>query len=579
MSTDITIEQIIQPQILTCAPDTPLSNAARRMAAAHCSSIMVADGNEVIGIWTEQDAVALDAFDAATLRAPISQYMTSPVKTLHYKTLIGEAAMRFREERLRHFLVVDDDGNRLGIITQSDIVINQGIEYYIALREVKSVLKRQHLTIPGEMSLGEAVKRMHAGRFDAIVTTCPAGTLGILTERDVVRLIGDDKPLAPVGELANTPLISTPSTASLYHARKLFTENNIRHLGVTGEDGELLGLVTFSDILESIEYDYVHQLLETLREREHSLSISLQQLRLATKVFEHTFEGIMVTNADNVIESVNPAFTQITGFNAFEVIGKTPSLLSSGRHDADFYRKMREDLNEIGFWRGEIWNRRKNGEVYPEWLSVNTVRNTDGQVTNYIAVFSDITKRKTAEDQMHYLAHHDALTSLPNRTLFVERLSHAIAHAQRNQKMVAVIFLDLDYFKQVNDTLGHHVGDQLLQMVAQRLTDCVRAEDTVARLGGDEFTVILEEIADAENIPAVARKIIDSLSQPMTLDGKEMTITTSLGICLYPNDGGQPDTLIKHADTAMYLAKEKGRNNFQFFTAAMENRNFPQRDM
>jgi diguanylate cyclase (GGDEF)-like protein/PAS domain S-box-containing protein len=577
MTTGVTIEQIIQPQILTCAPDTPLSTAARHMAAAHCSSILVADGGEIIGIWTEQDAVALDAFDAATLRAPISQYMTSPVKSLHYKTLVGEAAIRFREERLRHFLVVDDEGKHLGIVTQSDIVINQGIEYYIALREVKSVLKRQHLTIPGEMFLDEAVKRMHAGRFDAIVTPYPDGSLGILTERDVVRLIGDGKPLASVGELANRPLISTPGNASLYHARKLFAENNIRHLGVTDKEGELLGLVTFSDILESIEYDYVHQLLETLREREHSLSISQQQLRLATKVFENTFEGIMVTNADNIIESVNPAFTQITGFSAFEVIGKTPALLSSGRHDADFHRKMREDLNEAGFWRGEIWNRRKNGEVYPEWLSINTIRNADDQITNYIAVFSDITKRKAAEDQMQFLAHHDALTGLPNRILFVERLSHAIAHARRNRKMVAVIFLDLDYFKQVNDTLGHHVGDQLLQMVAQSLTDCVRAEDTVARLGGDEFTIILEEIADAANIPAIARKIIDALSQPMTLDGKKIAITSSLGICLYPNDGEQPDTLIKHADTAMYQAKETGRNNFQFFTAVMENRDCPQR--
>ncbi len=577
MTTDLAIEQIVQPHILTCPPETPLSVAAQRMSAAHCSSILIADGSEVVGIWTEQDAVTLGSFDALTLSAPIAQYMTSPVKTISGKITVGEAAVCFREEGLRHFLVVDDDGRQLGIITQSDIVINQGIEYYISLREVKSVLKRRHLALPGDTLLDEAVRHMRAGRFDAVVAQCRDGSFGILTERDVVRLIGDNQPYAALSDVANRPLISVASSASLYHARKLFTENNIRHLGVTGEEGELLGLVTFSDILENIEYDYVRQLRETLREREHSLALSQQHLRLTTKVFESTFEGIMVTNADNVIESVNPAFTQITGFNAHEVVGSTPAILASGRHDAEFYRKMRADLDGVGHWQGEIWNQRKNGEVYPEWLSINAVRNPEGQITNYIAVFSDITKRKAAEDQMRFLAHHDALTSLPNRVLFAERLSHAIAHARRNGKVVAVMFLDLDRFKQVNDTLGHPVGDQLLQTVAQRLTGCVRAEDTVARMGGDEFTVILEEINDAAHVVPVARKVIAALAQPMTLEGKPLAITTSLGISLYPEHGEEPDSLIRHADTAMYQAKESGRNNFQFFTAALDTKRFPAR--
>jgi diguanylate cyclase (GGDEF)-like protein/PAS domain S-box-containing protein len=577
MTTDLAIEQIVQPHVLACPPETPLSVAAQRMSAAHCSSILIAEGSEVIGIWTEQDAVALGSFDTRTLSAPISQYMTSPVKTISGKTLAGEAAVRFREEGLRHFLVVGEDGRHLGIITQSDIVINQGIEYYISLREVKSVLKRRHLTLPGATPLEEAVHHMRAGRFDAVVAQCRDGSFGILTERDVVRLIGDNQPHAALEDVANRPLISVASNASLYHARKLFTENNIRHLGVTGGEGELLGLVTFSDILENIEYDYVRQLRETLREREHSLALSQQHLRLATKVFESTFEGIMVTNADNVIESVNPAFTQITGYNAHEVVGRSPAILSSGRHDEAFYRKMRADLDGSGHWQGEIWNRRKNGEIFPEWLSINTVRNTEGQITNHIAVFSDITKRKAAEDQMRFLAHHDALTSLPNRVLFAERLGRAIAHAQRNGKMVAVMFLDLDRFKQINDTLGHHIGDQLLQGVAQRLTGCVRAEDTVARMGGDEFTVILEEINDAAHVVPVARKVVAALAQPMTLEGKPLSITTSLGISLYPEHGDEPDVLIRHADTAMYQAKESGRNNFQFFTAALDTKRFPAR--
>lgn len=565
MPNDITLESILHPDILTCPPDTPLSRAATLMVEAHCSSILVEERDKMVGIWTEQDALALDVSDASIFQKPIAGFMSSPVKTIKIDTSIGEAALIFREERVRHFLVVDENGRHRGIVTQSDIVMNQGIEYYVAMREVKSVLNRRHIVIPGTALLNEAVRIMTQEGCNALITQCPDGQQGILTERDIVRHISSGLALKQVGELSSRPLISVPSNSSLYNARKLFIKRHIRHLGVTGEEGELLGLVTFSDILASIEYDYVNQLRETLREREQSLAISNRQLRLAAKAFESTFEGIMVTNADNVIESVNPAFTQITGYKAHAVIGKTPSLLSSGRHDEAFYRKMREDLASCGHWQGEIWNKRRNGEIYAEWLTINAVKDDDGQLTHYVAVFSDITMRKAAEDQMRFLAHHDALTSLPNRVLLLERLRRAIPHAQRNHKKIAVMFLDLDRFKQINDTLGHAVGDQLLRIVAQRLTAGVRAEDTVARLSGDEFVVVLEEIQDGDDLPTIARKIVASLAQPTIMEGHELGITASIGISLYPDHAKDADSLIKHADSAMYLAKEAGRNNFRFY--------------
>lgn len=567
MANDITIESILQPEILTCPPDTPLARAAALMVESHCSSIMVEEEGRIIGIWTEQDALNLDVMDKVALDKPIREYMSSPVKSVAIDTCIGEAALRFREEKVRHFLVVDNTGRQRGIITQSDVVMNQGIEYYVALREVKSVLSRNHTIIPGTASLNEAVQRMTEEGCDALITRCPTGEYGIITERDIVRHIGSGEELRQVGELASRPLICVASNSSLYNARKLFTKRHIRHLGVTDENGELLGLVTFSDILASIEYDYVSQLRETLREREMTLAISNQHLRLAAKAFESTFEGIMVTNAQHVIESVNPAFTQITGYKSHEVIGKTPALLSSGRHDQAFYEKMRATLTAEGHWQGEIWNKRHNGEIYAEWLTINAVRDNDGKVTNYVAVFSDITMRKAAEEQMRFLAHHDALTSLPNRSLLTERLNRAIPHARRNHRKVAVLFLDLDRFKQVNDTLGHQAGDQLLCIVAQRLTACVRAEDTVARLAGDEFVLVLEEIQDADALPPIARKIVAALGQPIVLEGRDVQVTTSIGISLFPEHGKNGEDLIKHADAAMYLAKNAGRNNFKFYKA------------
>ena len=566
MHAEITIREIIQPGVLSCAADTPVADAARRMVEAQCSSIMIEEDGSFIGIWTEQDALALDLADAAMFQAPIAQFMSSPVKTLAIDTGIGEAALRFREEDVRHFLVTETSGEPCGIISQTDIVINQGIEYFISLREIKSVFNSRHRIVPGTMPIAEAVREMNLGRLDAIVVQCPERGNGILTERDVVRLISSCQPHATVAELASCPLITLPLNASLYQTRKLFVEKRIRHLGVTDGDDELLGLITFSDILANIEHEYVRHLREALRESEASLAVSNQHLRLAATAFDSTFEGIVVTNTANVIESVNPAFTQITGYKAQEVIGKTPAILSSGRHDSAFYRAMYEALAQTGHWQGEICNRRKNGEIYVEWLTINAVKNKDGNVTNYVAVFTDFTTRKAAEEQMRFLAQHDALTGLPNRNLLRERLLRAIPHAQRNGKKLAVIFLDLDDFKEINDQFGHDAGDQMLRVVAQRLSDGVRAEDTVARLGGDEFIVVLEEMSDDGNIPTIVGKIIATLAAPVTFHGREMSIATSVGICLYPDDGQSADELVKNADVAMYRAKEKGRNSFHFFS-------------
>ncbi|MEN6585950.1 MAG: EAL domain-containing protein [Sulfuricella sp.] len=579
MFSDATIERIIHPDILSCSSATPLSQAVQRMVDAHYSSILVVDDGAAVGIWTEQDALALDFSDPTFFSAPISSVMSSPVKTIYHKISIGEATLRFREEGVRHFLVVDDEGSHKGIVTQSDIVLNQGIEYFISMREVKAVLSKSHLSLSGETPLHDAVKAMRNTPADALLVKGENGSYGILTERDVLRLIGSNRTSLPIGQLANFPLLSVPYKSTLFHARKVFTENRVRHLGVTGEHGELIGLVTFSDILENIEYDYVHSLQEALREREQSLAISSQNLRLAEKVFENTFDGIMITGPRNVIESVNPAFTVITGFQARDVIGKTPTILASGRHDTEFYRAMWAEIGAKGYWQGEVWNRRKNGEIYPEWLAINVIRDSAGKVSNYVAIFSDITERKAAESHVRHLAHHDALTDLPNRILFVERLNHAIVHAHRVEQKVAVMFLDLDRFKRINDTLGHTMGDRLLQTVGQRLAACMREDDTVARMGGDEFTVLIENVIDPGSLPTLAQKIIAELSRPVVLDGHELVVTTSIGISVYPDDSDQADALVKHADAAMYLAKEKGRNNFQFFTSEMNAHAFERMTM
>jgi diguanylate cyclase (GGDEF)-like protein/PAS domain S-box-containing protein len=293
------------------------------------------------------------------------------------------------------------------------------------------------------------------------------------------------------------------------------------------------------------------------------------RLRQAAKVFENTSEGVMITGPDKRIVAVNLAFSRITGYSEDEVRGREPNLLRSGRHDEAFYRAMWSAITGTERWQGEIWNRRKDGGEYPEWLNISVVRDDAGAIINYIGVFSDISSIKQAQDKLEYTAHHDALTGLPNRLLFRDRMEQALAVSRRSHEGVALLFIDLDRFKLINDTLGHEAGDLLLQAVAQRLTACMREEDTVARMGGDEFVVIQKGVARPEDAVLLAARMLAAVSRPLTIAGHEIVVSLSVGISLYPQDGDNASTLLKHADAAMYRAKEKGRNGYQYYSDEM----------
>lgn len=293
------------------------------------------------------------------------------------------------------------------------------------------------------------------------------------------------------------------------------------------------------------------------------------QLKLFGKVFESALEGITITSADGKILAVNKAFTYITGYDPEEVLGQNPRVLKSDRHEANFYSDMWEELREQGQWEGEIWNRRKSGEAYPEWLSISTIQDDDGHISHYVAVFHDITEMKRKEEQIEHQAYHDALTGLPNRLLFKDRLTHVIKRAERSGVMAAVLFIDLDNFKVINDSLGHAVGDQMLLDVASRFQKEAQSSDTVARLGGDEFVILMDEVDGEEDAINLAERLILALEEPVFVEGRELFSTPSLGIAVYPRDGENAEELLKNADIAMYRAKEQGRNQYNLFTASM----------
>jgi diguanylate cyclase (GGDEF)-like protein/PAS domain S-box-containing protein len=296
----------------------------------------------------------------------------------------------------------------------------------------------------------------------------------------------------------------------------------------------------------------------------------LEHYMLSDKVFTFTSEAIMISDARNRIISVNEAFTKLTGYTLAEVKGKDPALLASGKHDAAFYAAMWEAIDSNGHWEGEVWDRRKDGTFYPKWLNINAVKEIGrNRVSHYVGIFTDITQIKQQEDHILHLAFHDVLTGLPNRTLFQDRLLQAIAESKREDLPVAVMLLNLDNFKYVNDTLGHPIGDLLIKEVAGRLTSCVRESDTVARLGGDEFIIIINSVSDLRDLVAVAEKILSEMAKPMHMDGHRLRVTSSIGISLYPDDANNTEDLVRNADSAMYQAKNLGRDNFQFFTRQM----------
>ena len=298
----------------------------------------------------------------------------------------------------------------------------------------------------------------------------------------------------------------------------------------------------------------------------------VQRLRMTASVFSHASEGVVITDTHGNILEVNQAFTRITGYSAAEVLGKNPSLLKSGRQSLEFYSQMWQRLLDHGHWEGEVWNRRKDGEVYAEWLSINAVTDNEGHVSHYVALFTDITSLKEHQIELERIAHYDTLTGLPNRTLLADRMRVALAHSRRSGEAMALCLLDLDGFKPVNDSLGHKAGDYVLQEIARKLEEGVRDDDTVARIGGDEFVLLLSGLHAEHEYEQILQRLLANISLPIGFEGQVVRVSASIGVTLYPGDSGELDKLLRHADQAMYRAKQEGKNRYHLFNPSAESR-------
>lgn len=565
MNFDMKVGSIAQRDLLICDITTRINDAASLMLQHGCTSILVKKADEIVGIWTEADALQLNFADPDISRLPVERVMSSPVVSVGADASIAQVVETFRRKGIRRCLVEYKDTPHYGIISQSDITLNIDVDHFLTLYKVGAVCEPV-VRLNLHSDIATAVMTMRSAKQDAaILLNDQQQAVGIITQSDLLKILASGANNSAIEDIGCKQLIGVQEDDSLLYARQLLQEHHIRHLIVWSKAGEVSGLLSMRQTIQFLQMEYSAQLREALAQRDDALRRSKQNLHLAEQVIEHAQEGIIITDRQGVVMRVNPAFSQLTGYQEADIVGNEMSLLSSGHHPKAFYRKMWQALMQKGVWTGEIWNRKKNGELFLEWLTITAIYDDTDNVCNYTGLFRDITEDRRHEEQIRQLAYFDELTKLPNRRLFNDRLGMAIASAKRHQKKLAIMFIDIDHFKRINDTLGHNAGDWILKELANRLKGLIRIEDTLARLGGDEFVMLLPSIDDYLDIEVLGHRVAAAIKQPFHYKGETLHITVSIGTSLYPNDGHSVEDLLKHADTAMYSVKSNGRNGLQHF--------------
>lgn len=689
------LSEILSRDPVTVPAAVRMSEAMALMKQANVTAIVVVEGNRPVGILTERDVLRTLASGAHPAALIVSNIMTGSPITASPDLDFFEAYHLCSSRKIRHLIVVDHIGELCGLASESDFLRILGVDVLSEVHSIDQDMIRLPLLLPPDTPLLDTIRRMNADSGGAAIATINNQPVGILTERDAIRLARANLEGMTLANVMTSPVLAIPLGSSIYYAIDQMRIHSVRHLVVLDQEQQIAGLFTEHVVVKRIENRYI-DFLSTVIERQindlnaardklddtavltsilrESLDLALVatdiegvvrylnpkavnllgtssseaegrglaelaiqaglgdqhvhdgiaaakqglrshadliyrqadgervlrshfapiinesatmlgyvqtlqditerkqaivELQKSASIFENTLDGIMVTDADCKMVAVNPAFVKITGYSEPEVLGKNPSMLSSGRQDSHFYQRLWHHVEQDGYWQGEIWNRHKSGDIYAEWLTINVIKDENDAVIKYIGVFADITSLKRSQEKYEFMAHHDPLTGLPNRLLCHARLEHALLRAKRSNNTIAVMMLDLDKFKPVNDTWGHQVGDRLLQEAAKRMAVTLRSDDTAGRLGGDEFVVVLESIKNKEDAVVIVRKLQAAISEIYSIDGIWANVSVSVGIAMFPEHGADVETLIMHADQALYEVKAQGRNGYCFYDDAV----------
>jgi diguanylate cyclase (GGDEF)-like protein/PAS domain S-box-containing protein len=557
-------EKVMSRNIITVDVGDTVANAIGLMSRNRYSCVVVTREQIPYGILTERDVVKL-APKLAAGDITIGDVVRTPLITMPPNTALPDAIKHMDQHKIRHLVIVEDD-KLLGLVTRHDMVKTLQGSYVNFLHETILGQRKELFKLVQQHSLFKLHDTALAAAANAIVIADRQAIVqwanpafSQLTGYSLEETVG-----CHIRELVRSGEQSTEFYETLWNtilAGRVWRGEIINKR----KDGTLYPEeMTITPVcLEGDAITHFIAVKQDISERKRTE----EQLRESAAVMRNTHEGVVITDTAPNIIAINEAYTTITGYSAGDSIGKNPGMLGSGRADKAFYQTMWQEIVERGYWQGEVWNRRKNGEIYPQLLTISTVYNDKQQPIRYIGVFSDITQIKENQAQLEFMAHHDPLTKLPNRSLVESRLQQELEQGHRHHLRSAVLFIDLDHFKPVNDSFGHLVGDELLCAVAKRLGHRLREGDTLGRLGGDEFILLLPMLHDTQDAAVVARDLIAALNEPFQLaDGQEVFIGGSIGISLFPQDGETVSELMKNADAAMYLAKESGRNQFSFYT-------------
>lgn len=552
------VEKIMIKNVITCSPTDLVHICLKTMSENRISTLVIKEGKRAVGIISERDTLAFIQNNNNILNKPISYVMNAPLVSIHYKESVLKSQEIMRLSNIRRLVVIDDDGDMLGLVTRHDLVKNVPNNY---IQVLKGIVEHQQSVLDEKLIYQNTLNSMpHA----LILATDTLGNIQFIkfNAEELSEEIHIEK-YTHISELSD-PLFALLKEKKFKDILlKESIENKVIKRASTHNQYFETSISKILNNSGSFEgYLYIA--------KDITSEFNIQKkIRQSAKVFQNTTEGVMITDEQGYIVDTNEAFSTITGYLQSESLNQKASLLRSGRHTKAFYEELWSSIESSGNWQGEIYNRRKDGQIYPQWLNISSIHSPEGELENYVAVFSDITQLKESEEKLNLAIHYDHLTKLPNKTLLKARLEHTLSVSKRHSTFVAVMFINLDNFKKINDSFGHSFGDEVLVGISKRIFSILREDDTLAHIGGDEFVIVMNNFESIDNINHIAQKIIKTFQSSYSIVDQEVWVTASMGISISPNDGYTSEVLLKNADIAMYEAKSDGKNSFKYYNSKM----------